>query len=457
RASHRESKTTDLSLGLKWQLGDLTRFSTDFQYIKADTRALDSTVSLGVDVPWIDVGLGGVPRIGIDGSFTADPANYYWGFTMENLVDNVADELAWRADIDHSFESAGFLKGFRTGVRTTQRTATNIDTGYNWQPVFQAWMAGWAAPAELPGLDLDATVNSSLVNLQTFANFYRGGASTPGAFYAPVLATALGYPASYMDIHAAATPYYLCCYGGFEEREVGGEYTNRQKEDTYAPYFMLEFGLDSALLDGNIGVRVVRTENTADGFLVYPDVPYAPYLGAGEVEPISARNAYTDVLPSLNLRWEPADNLILRFAASKAIARPDFGDMQAYQVLTGGTRDGVTEPQQGTLPIGDLELTGSSYDNPYLDPMRANQFDLSAEWYFDPDHGGMAWINLFHKDVKDYFRRQTQLVSYPGADGNAYDYLVTRPVNIGTARIQGVELGWNQFFDFLPGAFSGLG
>lgn len=457
RASHRESKTTDLSLGLKWQLGDLTRFSTDFQYIKADTRALDSTVSLGVDVPWIDVGLGGVPRIGIDGSFTADPANYYWGFTMENLVDNVADELAWRADIDHSFESAGFLKGFRTGVRTTQRTATNIDTGYNWQPVFQAWMAGWAAPAELPGLDLDATVNSSLVNLQTFANFYRGGASTPGAFYAPVLATALGYPASYMDIHAAATPYYLCCYGGFEEREVGGEYTNRQKEDTYAAYFMLEFGLDSALLDGNIGVRVVRTENTADGFLVYPDVPYAPYLGAGEVEPISARNAYTDVLPSLNLRWEPADNLILRFAASKAIARPDFGDMQAYQVLTVGTRDGVTEPQQGTLPIGDLELTGSSYDNPYLDPMRANQFDLSAEWYFDPDHGGMAWINLFHKDVKDYFRRQTQLVSYPGVDGNAYDYLVTRPVNIGTARIQGVELGWNQFFDFLPGAFSGLG
>lgn len=458
RASHRKSRTTDLSLGLDWQLSDRTRFATDLQYIKADTRALDSTVALGVNVPWIDVGLGGVPRIGIDAGFTTDPANYYWGFTMEDLVDNVAEEVAWRADLDHAFAGAGFLKGFRTGVRTTQRKATNIDTGYNWQPVFQTWMSWWALPSDqMPGLDLNDKINSSLVNLNTFRNFYRGGANTPGAFHAPVLGTALGYPASYKDIHDAATPYYSCCYGGFEEREAGGEYTNRQREDTYAAYFMLEFGLDGALLDGNVGVRVVRTENTADGFLVYPDVPYAPYLGAGEVEPIAARNAYTDVLPSLNLRWEPVDNLILRFAASRAIARPDFGDMQAYQVLTVGTRDGVTEPEQGTLPIGDLELSGSSYDNPYLDPMRANQFDLSAEWYFDPDRGGMAWINLFHKDVKDYFRRQTRLESYPGRDGNQYEYLVTRPVNVGTARIQGAELGWNQFFDFLPGPLGGLG
>src|SRR5690606_36522512 len=142
--------------------------------------------------------------------------------------------------------------------------------------------------------------------------------------------------------------------------------------------------------------------------LVYPDVPYAPYLGAGEAEPISAKNAYTDVLTSANLRWEPVDNVILRFAASKAIARPDFGDMQAYQVLTVGTREGVNQPDKRTLPIGDLELTGSSYDSPCLDPMKANQFDLSAERYFDPDHSGMAWINLFHKDIKDFFRRLTQ-------------------------------------------------
>src|SRR5690606_16466306 len=40
---------------------------------------------------------------------------------------------------------------------------------------------------------------------------------------------------------------------------------------------------------------------------------------------------------------------------------------------------------------------------------------------------------------------------------NTYQYLVTRPVNVGSARIQGAEVGWNQFFDFLPAPFDGLG
>ena len=69
------------------------------------------------------------------------------------------------------------------------------------------------------------------------------------------------------------------------------------------------------------------------GFPGLSEPIYAPYLGAGESEPITASNSYTDVLPSLNVRWELADNLIVRFAASKAIARPAFSDMQAYQIL----------------------------------------------------------------------------------------------------------------------------
>lgn len=458
RASHRRSKTTDYSMGLKWNLGEATEFSSQFQYINATTRSLDSTVSLGVNVPYIDVRLGGLPSIGVDETFTANPDNYYWGFTMEDVVDNRAKELAWRADLKHSFDSS-FFKSVKFGVRTTARTATSIDTGYNWQPVFQTWMAWWALPSDqMPGLDLNDKVNSSLVNLSTFKNFYRGDANTPGSFYAPILATALGFPGSYSAIHDAAAPYYACCYGGFTPRQATEEYTNEQSEDTRAVYAMLNFALDDTAFDGNIGVRVVRTENTADGYLVYPNVAYAPYLGTGQIEPISAKNSYTDVLPSLNMRWEVVSDVVLRFAASKAIARPDFGDMQAYQLLNANTRDGVTPPTDGsTLPPDSLNLTGSSYDNPYLTPMKANQYDLSLEWYFAPDRGGMAWVNLFRKDIKDYFRRQTELVSYPGADGNSYDYLITRPVNIGTAKIQGAEIGWNQFFDFLPSALQGLG
>lgn len=464
RASNRKSKTTDFSFGLKWSLSDSTELTTDFQYIKATTKSLDSTVALGINVPYIDVALGGRPSIGVDEQFTGNPDNYYWGFTMDNQNDNEAKELAWRADLKHSFDN-GFIKSVKFGVRLTDRKATSIDTGYNWKPVFQTWMQGWALPAgAMPPLDLNGTVNSSLVDLNTFDNFYRGDANTPGGFYAPVLATALGYPGSYQAIHDAAIPYYIndCGFGQFcsyQATVLDDVHTNVQSETTEAAYLMVNFGLDDARLDGNIGVRVVRTENVARGFLIYPNQGRAPYLGAGESEPITASNSYTDVLPSVNMRWEFADNLILRFAASKAIARPNFSDMQAYQILNADVDDDAGPSCSGTaqVPVDCLDLTGSSFDNPYLEPMKANQFDLSLEWYFDPDKGGMAWINLFHKDVKDYFRRQTQLVAYPGADGNQYDYLITRPVNIGTARIQGAEIGWNQFFDFLPAPFDGFG
>lgn len=458
RGSDRDSTTSDYSVGLKWQFSDSTTFTTDLQYIKADTQKLDSTVSLGVNVPYIDVTLGGVPSIGINEQFTRDPANYYWGFTMENVVDNEADQIAWRADMDHRLDGS-FFRGIRAGVRLTDRDATSRDTSYHWAAVFQTWMRGWQLPGEgMPPLDLNSTINSSLVNLNTFENFYRGGANTPGAFYAPVLATALGFPNSYKAIHDAAMPFYLCCGAPFEPRSLDDpEWTNVQSESTRALYAMVDFGMDEARIDGNFGVRVVRTENSASGYVIFPNQPYAPFLGAGEVEPVDAKNSYTDILPSVNVRWELADDLIMRFAASKAVARPDFGDMQAFQILEASPRDGNPPDDGSTLPIEDLELTGSSYDNPYLEPMKANQYDLSLEWYFDPDRGGMAWVNVFHKDIKDYFRRQTQLIPFPGADGNQYDYLITRPVNIGTARITGAELGWNQFFTFLPAPFDGLG
>lgn len=463
RASNSKSKTTDFSFGLKWSLSDSTQLTTDFQYVKSTTKRLDSTVSLGVNVPYIDINLnGGKPSIGIDEEFTGNPANYYWGFTMDHRDDNEADQFAWRADLRHAFDN-GFFKAVKFGVRLTDRNATSRDTGYDWQPLFQTWMQGWALPSgAMPPLDLNGTVNSSLVHQNTFDNFFRGDANTPGTFYAPILATALNFPTSYQDLHGAAAPYYSCCYGQITPRNLQDpQWSNVQGEKTTGGYVMLEFGLDDARLDGNIGVRAVRTENSARGYLVYPNVVYAPYLGAGESEPITASNSYTDVLPSLNVRWEPVDNLIVRFAASQAIARPAFSDMQAYQVLSAGTREGIdppdpTDPIQ-TLPVTDLNLTGSSTDNPYLEPMKANQFDLSLEWYFDPDKGGMAWINLFHKDIKDYFRNQSRLVAYPGADGNQYEYLVTQTINTGTARIQGAEIGWNQFFDFLPAPFDGLG
>ncbi|WP_329740406.1 TonB-dependent receptor [Dyella sp. A6] len=454
RASDSHSRTTDFSTGMKWQLDSSTEIKSTLHFVQATTHRLDSTVSLGTNVPYIDVSLNGhnPPTIGVDPNFTTNPANYYWGFTMDHQDENYAKELAWRADIKYSFLD-GFVHSLKGGIRLTNRYAHNIDTGYNWLPVFQTWMQGWALPSgALPGLDLNSTVNSSLVHLDTFKNFYRGGAGIPGAFYAPVLSTALGYPGSYAAIHNAANPYYSCCYAAaYTPTLLDAQHTNLQHEKTYAAYAMLDFGVDDINLSGNIGVRAVRTTNAANGFLVYPNQTLAPYLGNGETTPINARNSYTNVLPSFNLRWEFAPNLLTRFAFSKAIARPDFSQMQAYEILNAAVVSGYTPPAgTSTLPIDKLTLTGTSNSNPYLTPMKANQFDLSLEWYFNQQRGGMAWIDVFHKGLSNYFRNESRFVSYQGLDGNTYQYLITRPVNVGKATIDGAEIGWNQFFDFLP-------
>src|SRR5581483_2371459 len=95
--------------------------------------------------------------------------------------------------------------------------------------------------------------------------------------------------------------------------------------------------------DGNLGVRVVRTLDTASGFVTMTsfgakDVPStlnpAGYVFfPGFSTPLSAKNDYTDVLPSLNLRLHWADHLQSRLAVSEGLARPDFSQLQAFNSL----------------------------------------------------------------------------------------------------------------------------
>ena len=59
------------------------------------------------------------------------------------------------------------------------------------------------------------------------------------------------------------------------------------------------------------------------------------------------------------------------------------------RILAAGTNIVTTRP--GTL-------TASSGD-PTLKPFESNNLDLSLEWYFNPDNGGMAWVNFFRKDT----------------------------------------------------------
>ena len=63
---------------------------------------------------------------------------------------------------------------------------------------------------------------------------------------------------------------------------------------------------------------------------------------------------------------------------------------------------------------------------------------------------------MFQKDARDVITDNTALQQFVGFETlGLIPY--TRPVNIGTAKAKGLEIGIQRFFDFLPAPFDGLG
>lgn len=452
RAATRESITTDFSAGIKWEPDDKWEISTDLQYMESSTEALDATVATAVDLPYLDLDLSGrLPQISTDVDHLADPTNYYWAFTMPHVEDSEAKQIAWRADAQYNFELTN-IKSIKFGVRVTDREADNIDTAYNWQAVYQPWMKWWKLDGEV---DLPRITEEEIgmLNLNTFPNFFRGDAGLNGVVWAPNVSLALGYPDTFNSLHAAASVNYECCDDYTFRNPKDPQWNNIQEENTYAAYALMRFGFDdlSVPIDGNLGVRVVRTESKALGRLVYPDLIIneagdTPFLA--DFQEISAENSYTNVLPSLNLRFKVRDDVFIRFAVSQAIARPEFGLMNAFQELQAEFPED-TDAEDNPPP--EAIILKSTAQNPYLEPIEADQLDLSAEWYFN-EAGGMVYATLFYKDLEGIIRNTLKSEIY-----NGWEYAVTRPENVGSAEIKGFEIGYNQFFDFLPAPFDGLG
>jgi TonB-dependent receptor len=180
-------------------------------------------------------------------------------------------------------------------------------------------------------------------------------------------------------------------------------------------------------IDGNIGVRVVQTKNS----LVGNKANFVNGVQNGFVS-INQDSEYTNTLPSLNLRARLKDDLQVRFAASKVITRPDFTQLSPSLTLV---------PANGQASSG----------NPDLKPLKADQLDLSLEYYFG--RGGSAYAATFYKKVKGFI--QTTVTPNVIIDGIPYN--LAQPANGKDGTIKGGEIGYQQFFDFLPSWLSGLG
>lgn len=457
RFAENTSTTTDFSGGVKWSPDEHWQFSLDLQSVKSEAEGEDYTLGLIVFPEKVAyTNLGDVPTIATDSSYLENFNNYSLGQEMAHLNRNVAESKAFRFDAEYAFEDS-IIKSVKAGARYSEKTADNHDTGYNWKTRNALWFG--FDKNTVPKVTQDEA--SKFLQLYSFDNFQRGDTSVPTSAY-------LYTPEATRDFRATTDAINVGCEGWWCGGTTNPDWVvldldnpdniNKQKETSTALYAMVNYGFDDLPMpvDGNVGVRVVSTDNVARGNITYSKFTFPdgsmPFYN--EAETFDAKNSYTHVLPSFNLRLEATDDLFIRFSASKAVWAPSFNDLQAKFALDVAMQDGKTKPETGTIPLSDLKFSLSQDSNPYLEPMQATQFDVSAEWYFD-DNGGMAHLALFSKDIKDFFRKTT------GANGTFERYGQTYQAswlgNYGTGDVKGAEIGFSKFFDKLPAPFDGLG
>lgn len=270
-------------------------------------------------------------------------------------------------------------------------------------------------------------------------------------------------------------------------------------EVTKAAYARVDFGSDfdnGWKLDGNFGVRFVETEVTSGGRIGFPsadpfDNPTFGGNGDGVVQ-VSEINTvcagpstipgavrgYCDLsaarkaefaaaftgeilnddrkirfqhwLPSFNAKLDVGDGLLFRFAVSKGISRPDLQLFAAGGAISDNTS---ALKVAGTLESGPLFALSTG--NRTLRPVTSWNYDVSAEWYFDAV--GSLTASLFLKDIKGRVDSDISVVNYTSPKGVSTDVAVSGPANVQNGQIKGIELAYQQTYDFLPGLFGGLG
>ncbi len=148
---------------------------------------------------------------------------------------------------------------------------------------------------------------------------------------------------------------------------------------------------------------------------------------------VTRDGSYDNFLPSITMQYELSDQLIIKAAASRSLARPGHAALSGA-ISTTVDNNGVTTTTQG---------------NPNLRPRISDNLDLSLEYYFD-DGDGLASVAVFHKNIEDEIFGRTTLLS----DGSR----IIRPENADSANVTGVEFNLiKNRFDFLPGFLSNLG
>lgn len=342
----------------------------------------------------------------------SNPADFIANQSRFETFDIDDEEVSAQGDLQRSFDEGALFSSIELGVRYSDREKSQVE------------------------LDDRVTVTSSQIApsgniIDSFpVDDFFGGNSRPQIernWFVPDFAAVMS------DTRLVPS--------GFSPGQV---FTNSFiiQESTVSGY--IQANVDGQLggipIRGDLGVRFVSTDQTSNGFAIIGGNPTA----------VAVDNSYAESLPSINIVLEPADEFLVRLAASTSLTRPTLTSLS---------------------PGGSIQPTGltASTGNPLLQPFTANQFDLSLEWYFTDE--ALASLTYFHKDVDGFVTRVTANATlneaFPGISGPIVNddgedvindtFAISQPINGDAATVKGFEVSFQTPFTGLPSPLDGLG
>jgi TonB-dependent receptor len=510
---HERARTEDISLNMKFNASERLFLEFDAQFTKADSSFVEvwgggtflanAFTEPDLENPRIrfevdprqgfnmgNTRQGGTGRVAAPTS-TMDPNGAFWLFAADSFREGTGELWAMRSDGKYEFEDGSWFKALRFGARFSEREQNNKEIGLNWGGIAPAWAGGYGVFSHM---------NTPAYELVDFSNFFRGGVVQGPNNQFPYIRGDLlmnyGAFRNYIDSepdlannHPWVPRGNLDGTGIYRPEDIS-DITERND----AGYLRLDFGTESdggMSIDGNIGIRFVKTDLSSAGAYSYlpfnadpqtASTPAAPRTPDAEshddprdflpettafleqqATPIVVEQSDTKWLPSINLKWNLDDNKLVRFGASKAVTRPNVQDLRASQRAEANvTRVNYaplppTDPLFGTdRGLADVNLNRIvvTRGNPVLKPTEAISLDLSFEWYFQ---GGYLSTAAFQKDLKNVIQTGDQTIDQMNLDGQTVDVIYNGQVNQTKADLYGFEIAYQQFYDNLPGWMSHLG
>jgi TonB-dependent receptor len=427
QANDQHSNTNQFSAGGYKRIGDF-KLSTDLSvtnsFFKYENPIMDSSTI--VPLVQVDTSHDGTAQLNYNspGYDIKNPAAY----NIENWFDNYGKQTGgsvdWRADVVYTAPSDEFIREISAGVRYADRSAESNQS-----------YGGAAYP-------FTHTSVSTLPGLNGVSEPMAGGGPdyittqwyTPSASYLLNNTDKVRAQTALLYDHNATTAAEFALRNdpvtGKRRIDPGMYFSDVEK--TYAGYVQSKIGGDmgSVPWSGVVGLRLVRTEQTLGGNNVDTATSVLKYT------PTTKKNSSVDLLPSANLRFDIRPDLVARLSLGRTVTRPDFAQLNPGVSLS-------------TVVSNTTFLSGSG-GNPNLKPVTSDSLDTSLEWYFAPD--GFLTVAYFHRNIDGYVETTSANEVINGTT-----YIMTRPSNSGKDKLDGVEVGYQQFYDFLPGPLGGLG